>query len=1096
MRLTQLFVNRPPLVFVAIALVSLLGAFALSTLVQQNFPNIDFPTINVSVSYPGAPPSELRDSVVRPIEDAIAGAPNLDHINTSIQQNQANISATFSLDSDQTTDLVEVQDRVQSARAALPADLPAPSIRTFDPAQATVVTLSVTSPSMSLAQLSAIVTDKIVPALEQAGGISNVGASGTVTPAIEVTVDPFKLASRGFTSNDVVSSIQSNNVRAPGGIAYSGSRETSIDVRGDVQSPQSVATLLLTGSSSVLHGATSPSGTITQKYTPTAGSTNQALALSSAAGAAGAATSGAGAAATNPFSTSSRQPRIDDVATVTDGFEPKRVTSYVDTSPAITLNVQKASGASEVTSSRAVLAALPGIEKQFPDVAFRVLNVQADFTEQQLWGVLQTLLEGILFTGVAMLFFLRSWRNALIVLIAIPTSLCVSLFVMKLFNYTIDTVSLLAMTLIIGILVDDSIVVLENIGRHFEGGEAPRTAAILGRSEIGAAAIVITLVDVVVFLPIAFLPGQTGRFLSEFGIVVVIATLTSLAVSFTITPSLAGNWSLRSRWTAPRFIDAFSNGFERVRTFYANRVLSVALRHRIPVVAVAALLTLGAVALIPLGYIGFEFIPSVDRGEIFTTVQYPTGTPLTKTDNAVRTLAGRFMELPDVLRITGTSGAMQQGFGGGVNLGSTGQLRVFLKDDRTHSTADVAKMMTGIARRAVPDARVFAVPATGTRGGNAQPIDVTVSATRGEPDAYAGRVLQALQDTPGTANVNSSAMQYSPQIDITFNRDRARALNVDIGTASQAVRAAFGGTLATQFDTNNGIKYVQVLYPLADQTSIATLKAITLRSRTGAIVHLGDIAVLQSTPAQALITRVNRQTVIRIGANMSPGVAQTTVQRAFLQRVRELHLPNTVVVAAAPGGNQQNLAITVKGLFTALMLSLMLVYLLMVALYDAYRVPLVIMFSIPVAAVGAFGALALTGQTLNLFSLIGVIMLVGLVSKNGILLVDFAILKVHAGMDKYTAIRESARERFRPIVMTTCAMVAGMTPLALALDPGSAAKRSLGTVVIGGLLSSLLLTLVVIPIVYLWIAPGPPQEKKAERERARGTALPVPAESH
>jgi hydrophobic/amphiphilic exporter-1 (mainly G- bacteria), HAE1 family len=1089
MRLTQLFVNRPPLVFVAIALVSLLGAFALATLVQQNFPNIDFPTVNVSVGYPGAPPSELRDAVVRPIEDAIAGAPNLDHINTSIQQNQANISATFSLDSDQTTDLVEVQDRVQSARAALPADLPAPAIRTFDPAQATVVTLSLTSSSLSLAGLSAIVTDKIVPALEQAGGISNVGASGTVTPAIEVTVDPLKLSSYGYTSNDVVSAIQSNNVRAPGGIAYSGNRETSIDVRGDVQSPQSVAALLLSGSTSVLRGATSPSGTITQKYTPTSGSTNQALSLSSNA------VSGVAASPTNPFTTSPRTPRVGDVAAVTDGFEPKRVASYVDGRAAITLNVQKASGASEVTASRAVLAALPAIEAQYPDVAFRVLNVQADFTEQQLWGVLQTLLEGILFTGVAMLFFLRSWRNALVVMIAIPTSLCVSLFVMRLFNYTIDTVSLLAMTLIIGILVDDSIVVLENIGRHYEDGEAPRTAAILGRSEIGPAAIVITLVDVVVFLPIAFLPGQTGRFLSEFGIVVVIATLTSLAVSFTITPALAGNWSLRSRWKAPRFIGWFTTGFDRARSFYADRVLTTALRFRVPVVILAALLTAGAIALVKFGYVGYEFIPAVDRGEIFTTVQFPTGTPLETTDAAVRTLSTRFLELPDVQRITSTSGTMQQGFGGGVNLGSTGQVHVFLNQNRTHSTAEIARMMTGLGHRLVPDARVFAVPATGTRGGNAQPIDVTVSATRGEPDAYAGRVLQALQETPGAANVNSSALQYSPQFDIQFDRERARALNVDIGTASQAVRAAFGGTLATQFDTTNGIKYVQVLFPRADQTSLATLRAITLRSRTGAIVHLGDIAVLKNAPAQALITRVNRQTVIRIGANVEPGVAQTNVQDAFMARVRELHLPNTIQVRAAPGGNQQNVAITVNGLYTALALSLVLVYLLMVALYDAYRVPLVIMFSIPVASIGAFGALALTGQTLNLFSLIGVIMLVGLVSKNGILLVDFAILKVHAGADKLTAIRQSARERFRPIVMTTTAMIAGMTPLALALDPGSAAKRSLGTVVIGGLASSLLLTLVVIPIVYLWIAPGPPAKRAPDGAVADGPAARLAVES-
>jgi hydrophobic/amphiphilic exporter-1 (mainly G- bacteria), HAE1 family len=1088
-RLTQLFVNRPPLVFVAISVVVLLGAYALATLVQQNFPNIDFPTVSVSVSYPGASPSELRDAVVRPIEDAIAGAPNLDHINTSIQQNQATISATFTLESDQTTDLTEVQDRVQTARSALPVDLPAPSTRTFDPAQATIVTLAVTSKSLTVPALSAIVTNNIVPALEQVPGVSNVGANGTVTPALEVTVDPFKLSSFGFTANDVVSAIQSNNVRAPGGIAYLPGRETSIDVRGDIQTPESIANLLVTGSTSVLTGATSPSGTISQKFTGATGSTNQALVLSNAA------SSGAAATATNPFSTARRLPRIGDVATITDWYEPKRVFSYVNAQPAITLNVQKATGASEVTASNAVQAALPQIEAQFPQIAFQVLNVQSDFTEQQLWGVLQTLLEGIVFTGIVMLFFLRSWRSALVVMVAIPTSLLVTLFVMKLMGLTIDTVSLLGMTLIIGILVDDSIVVLENVERHFHDGEAPRTAAILGRAEMGPAALVITLVDVVVFLPIAFLKGQSGRFLAEFGVVVVIATLTSLAVSFTITPSLAGNWSLRSNWRPPRFIDAFTGGFARLREFYTGRILTAALRRPWVVVITSAVLTAGAIALIPLHVIGFEFIPAVDRGQIFTQVQFPTGTPLTTTDAAVRKLSTAFLELPDIQRMTSTSGALQSGFGGGVNLGSNGQIQVFLTPNRTHSTNDIARMMTVLGHKLVPNARVIAIPATGPGGGNAQPIDVTVTSTRGEPDAYAAQVLTALEATPGTANVNSSALRLAPQLDIQFNRDRARALDLDIGSASAAVRAAFGGTLATQFDTDTGTKYVQVLYPRADQTSLATLRAITLRSRTGAIVHLGDVAVLQNDPAQALISRVNRQTVIHLGANVQPGYALSTVQDTFMQRVRALHFPNTVIVGATAGGTQQNLVRTVNGLSIALVLSLGLVYLLMVALYDAYRVPLVIMFAVPVAAIGAFGGLALSHQSLNLYSLIGVIMLVGLVSKNGILLIDFARNHVAAGLDKAAAIKEAARERFRPIVMTTVAMIAGMTPLALALDPGSAAKRSLGTVVIGGLTSSLLLTLVLVPIVFIWLAPGPPARPHIRRLVDDGDPAGVAVES-
>ena len=1087
-RITQLFVNRPPLVFVMLALIGLAGAFALATLVQQQFPNIDFPTVNVSVSYPGASPSEMRDSVVRPLEDAIAGAPDLDHIATSIQQNQASISATFTLDSNQTTDLTEVQDRLQSARAALPSDLPAPSIRTFDPAQITVVTIAVTSRSLTTPALSSIVTNAIVPALEQVDGVSFVGANGVVTPALEVTVDPNKLSSFGFTANDVASAIQGNNIIAPGGIAYLGNRETSIDVRGDVRTPASISNLLLSGSTAVLRGASSPSGTVTTKFNGSAGPTNQALALGGALAPGGTVTG-----ATNPFSTSPRRPTVGDVANVTDGYEPKRIFSYVDGIPAITLNVQKATGASEVTASANVLAALPAIEAQFPEVDFRVLNVSADRTKAQLFGVLQTLVLGILFTGIVMVFFLRSWRNALVVMIAIPTSLFVTFFFMKIAGFTIDTVSLLAMTLIIGILVDDSIVVLENVERHFEDGEAPRTAAVLGRTEIGPAAIVITLVDVVVFLPIAFLPGQVGRFLGEFGVVVTIATLTSLVVSFTITPALAGNWSLLSTWREPRIIRAFARGFAWLRDLYATRVLAGALRHRIAVACGCALATAGAIALIPLGAIGFEFIPAVDNGQIFVTIQYPTGTPLTKTDAAVRALTTQYLaRLHDVDRIVSTSGTSQATFGGAIALGSTGQLRVFLNADHRQPTADVAKIMNAIAKRVVPGARVFAIPATGTRGGNAQPIDITVTSTRGEPNAYAAQVLAALEGTPGATNVNSSALQLNPQIDIEFNRDRARTLDLDIGSAATAVRSAFGGTLATQFDTSNGTKYVQVLYPRAEQTSLATLRSIALRTRSGNLVHLGDVAILVNAPAQPLITRINRQTVIHIGANVTPGTALSAVANAFQKRVAALHLPNTVLVGTAAGGTQANLVQTVNGLDVSLIISFSLVYLLMVALYDAYRAPFVIMFSVPVAAIGAFGALALTHQTLNLFSLIGLVMLVGLVSKNGILLVDFAHHHVLAGASKLGAIEAAARERFRPIVMTTVSMISGMLPLALALDPGSAAKRSLGTVVIGGLLSSLVLTLVLIPIVYMWIAPGPPAtllpRRAFELERAREPA--------
>ena len=1309
MSLTRLFVRRPTLVVVVLALVAIAGVLAFAGLVQQNFPNIDFPTIQVRTSYAGASPSEIRDAIVKPIEDAIAGAPNLDHLTTNIQSGQATITATFELGSDQTSDLVEVQRRVESTRSVLPTDLTAPTIGSFDPAQTVVATYSVTSTSLTQAELSAIVTNNIVPEIEQVDGVSNVNAGGTVTPSIQVEVDPHKLDATQFTLGDIVTSISSNNVRAPGGIAYGSDRETSVDVRGDVTDPLSVAMLpifssaggtgaatltgpqggtglqspanstgtsaatssaVAGGSSSTTSAATSTASNSTTSSTSTGstlststtvngttaasasnssatnasaatssqttatsvgastpsatatsaaqsasngastattgsssgssatGSTSTQSGSSNANGSSGSAisvttgssstlssgsastatggntatSSGARASATiapvspqnvttgsststtvqtgatsspspssdtasstagsnasdaisftngssagatsstdsssnagssgsssgstsstsssgsststsssgssssslsslNPWSVSSRIYRIADVARVYAGFEIKRVFGYIGAGPAITLSVQKATGASEITASRNVQAAIPAISREYPQLAIAPLNIQADYTQQQLDSVYRSLAEGILFTGIVMMFFLRSWRNAIVVLIAIPSSLLVTLFVMRLANFTIDTISLLAMTLVIGILVDDSIVVLENTERHYEDGEAPQTAAILGRTEIGPAAIVITLVDVVVFLPVAFLPGTVGRFLAEFGLVVVVATLTSLAVSFTITPALAGNWSLLSKWKTPWIVDRFTAAFHATRRFYVERVLDWALGHKFVVAAVSLLLVVGSISLVPLGFVGFEFIPAVDRGEIFLQLTFPTGTPLATTNAAIARLSKQIGAYPDVKRLTGTAGSYQSGFGGNLAEGSVGQIHVFLVDNPKRTTLQWVTQLNKLATREYPGAKPAAIPATGTGGGNAQPIDYVITSNDDQPEKYAPQILDALKKTPGTLNPNDSLANLQPQVDVTFDRERARALGIDIATAANAVRASFGGTQAAQFETSLGTQYVQVTYPQSAQTSTTSIADIPIRTRAGNLAYVGDVAHLVENPTSPLMSRVNRQTVVHLSSNVQPGFVQSNVQNDFLKRVDALHLPAGVQVGPNAGGQAQNLGETVNGLVASLLLSFALVYLLMVALYDSYRLPFIIMFAIPVAAVGAVGALALTGQSLNLFSLIGTVMLVGLASKNGILLVDFANHRLRRGIDRYAAIRESAMERFRPIVMTTFSMIAGMTPIALALDPGSATRRSLGIVVIGGLVSSLVLTLLIVPVAFVWFAP-------------------------
>jgi HAE1 family hydrophobic/amphiphilic exporter-1 len=1046
MWLTRLFVARPTLVTVFLALVILAGSVASSTLVKQQFPSTDTPSIQVLVSYPGASTTEMRDAIVRPLEDQIAGTPDLDYLESSIQPGQASIVAVFNLSSDQNNDLVQVQGRVQNAQRSIPNDVQTPQISLYNPSEAVVTSLVIRSPSLATGDLSSLAINKIVPAIEQVPGVSFVQANGVVTPSIQINVNPKALTSSGFTLTDIVSSVTNNNVRAPGGILYSKNRETNLDVRGDIQDASTVANLLI--SASVTNSS---------------------------------------AGTTDPWSTSTRLFHIGDVASVQDTYETQRVFSYSNGIPCVVLDIQKSADVSEVDTSNRVLAILPELRRTYPDVTFDVLNVQSTYTQQQLSGVIRTLIEAILFTGLVMLFFLRSWRNAIVVMIAIPSSLLVTLAAMQLAHFTLDMVSLLAMTLIIGILVDDSIVVLENVERHYHAGEAPTQAAITGRSEIGVAAIVITLVDVVVFLPISFLPGSVGLFLREFGLVVTVATLTSLFVSFTVTPTLAGRWALTSTWQPWGVIESFTRGFERLRLWYASHALSWALRNGRLVALISVLSVVFAFALIPLGLVGFEYIPPVDRGELYITLTGPSGTPLETTRRNTLAVERIVDGIADLRAESSTAGEYVGQISGYIQNAAVGQIDVYLNDKRGHNTAYWANQLQGRAQKLLPGMTVVAVPATDISGGNGQPIDEVISSVNGEPEAYAAKVSAALAATPGAIDVTTSAVADAPQFDIEFNRDRARTLSTSIGTAATAIEASFGGDLATQFTGEDGLKDVVVTYPLQDQQSLSAIGSILIRASNGSIVHVGDIARLVKTPAPPIIERINRANVVSVGANLAPGAVLSNVQSDFSRRLANLHLPSTVTVAPAAGGNEQEVGSTVTGMSIALTLSVILVYLLMVALYNSYRTPFIIMFAVPVAVVGALGSLALTHQTLNLFSLIGSVLLIGLVTKNGILLVDFADARQREGLGPREAMRRAARERFRPIIMTTCAMIAGMTPLALVLDPGAQAESSLGTVVIGGLASSLLLTLMLVPVVYVAMASRPVRAHDDDASPTAGT---------
>lgn len=1161
MSLTRLVLNRPTLVFVFVALMLLGGAFAVKNLVVQALPATSAPTIQVSLSYAGGSTTFIRDNIVAPLENEIAGGPGLDHMNSTIQAGQAMITCTFRLGSDPTADLGWVQRSVASAGSQLPSDLLAPYIRVANPADAPVVSLALTSKTLSPERLAQLANAQIMPAIENTDGVSDAAVRGLPQAAYNVVVDPTLLTAANLTLSDVISTIQTNNVRAPGGIAY-GKKETQIDVRGDLPTPPMIAALPIRVTPSIGGGATQISSGVSFAGTPNAGM-NAAAPSSSAevpppptasvsmpsgpaqvpamslpsAVAAPAAPSSVQA---NSMAQSSAQPgqrlavpapalpstnpvptgpapsmsmtsnaapalattqrvgqltpwsalpanrTIGDFATVRAGSTPVRLYNSLNGEPGVGMDIHKFDTASEITVADAVVQQIPNFERQFPEVHFRVDHVAATFSAQQVEGVVRTIIEGIALVALVMLFFLRSWRNAVVVLVAIPTSLGVTLLVMHALNYTLDVISLLAMSLVVGTLVDDSTVVLENIERHRHRGESAIQAALKGRGEIGNAAMVITLVDVVVFLPIAFLSGPVGRQLSEFGVVVAVATVTSLFVSFTVTPALAGLWSMRSTWRPWPIIEAFNQQFERLRRWYARAVLIKAFRRPAPWIATTVVLLVASFAMVPLGIVGQDYIPAGDQAEIFAQFTFAPGTPLDETRRLLQPLDRTLNASSDFEAVETSFGGYYAPFGGFIQAGNTAEVHLYLKPKVKIDEA-VARVRRLAAERA-HGAAAIVYQATSQSGGAAQPIDLLVTADDGsEPGPYADRVAAILRATPGARDVVNSATNVSPQVEVIFNRDLARTMDVSIGTASTAIRAAFGGAVASQVTTPDGLVQIDVIYPRSDRGSLDGVLQTPIRTNGGAIVRVGDVATLRYVPTPNLLTRQDRKNVVHVSANLQSGAQLSNVLGDFRKRLAAAGLPPAVSVVTSANSSSDMMQQTLVLLGGSLAASFVLVYLLMVALYNDFRMPLVIVLAIPPAAIGALISLAITHQSLNLYSLIGGILLVGLVTKNGILLVDYANTLRRRGRLKTEAIFESARTRFRPIVMTTFAMVAGMLPVALALEPGAAVRRSLGIVVIGGLLSSLILTLVLVPIVYRWLAP---KHVKSEAERVHGGVLP------
>jgi multidrug efflux pump subunit AcrB len=1171
------------MLFIALAI---FGAIAYTKIGRSNDPpGTTFPIVVVSASYPGASPQEMERLIIKPIEDQLDGIDNLDQLSSTTQEGSGSVVVQFKLGTDLNIAAINVQSAVDTARVYMPVDLNPPFVYK-NGATEPLLDVAISSNSLSPTQLADTVNNRLEPLLKAIPNVQSVDVYGTTDREFHVMPVPGRILGTNATLLDVFNAVANNNANLPGGIFEQPTSETTVSIHAEVNQADDLLGIPL----------------------PVPGNAMREL-------------------------------KIGDVAIAEDGHVEQRSFSHFNGQPRVYVSLGRIITSDEITATQVARDRLKKIEADFPDLTFHEVDAPADYTQASLNGVWQSLFEGVILTMIVMMLFLHLWRNAVVVMISIPTSILSTFILMNAFGFHLDSMSLMGLSLIIGILVDDSIVVLENITRHRDLGESPVDAAINGRNEIGGAAIAITMVDVVVFLPIAFLPGLVGMYLREFGAVIVIATLFSLFVSFTLTPLLAARWSVKNRSLAPpAWLDWFKTWklyawlgaagvaayfvpwpvadlkfvipmmiaatmllgwfvvkcYDPVLAWYRTAGLPWALDHGLFVVWFCAVLvfnsltlamgagstTIGfdvfllalaavwhllgmfvrsmsarhqsttrtpmmrrgngplparvafvvdlptaavrllvswlrntgrgcwvtaatfalpvvlALVLPAMGKIDFDFVPAVQTGEINMTLTYPPGTPIAVTQKFVNDLESGILKIDGLESVSSTVGRKPEGWGSLIG-GNYAQLNAQTFHDRRKETNAIIEKIRKLAYLA-PGGDFQVAGDSG--GGSGSQIFYSLSGPEDAIGPAAEKVAQFLRDTPGSVNVQSSAEVAAPRLNVNVDRQKAAVLGISPADAANAARIAVAGAVATRVRTENGLVDVRVQLPPGERYTVDQLRRIRIRAQDGTLVPLGVVADFQWTTAPTQVKRLNRARVVNVYGGVLPGYSLGSVTQPLEAKLHQPgFLPEGVSLTAQ--GDTQYMQETMANMGIALLTSFMLVYMLMVILYGSFLEPLIVMFSVPCAIIGALCGLSFmawfysnvvhqpAGQSLNIISMIGIVMLFGLVSKNGILLVDYSNTLAKRGMRVREAVVQAATTRFRPILMTTCAMVFGMLPLSLGFAEGGEWRQAMGSVIIGGLISSLILTLFLVPMIYnTWIGW---LERRADRSAMHAEMQPV-----
>lgn len=1020
MFLSDISIKRP--VFATMMMVGLvvLGVVSYKRLAVDEYPDVTYPIISVSVSYPGASPEVVERDVIRPIETALNTVEGLYELTSTSSEGSGNVRLQFNLGVDPTKMQPEVSAKVGRIRRSLPRDMQEPIITRFDPNDQPILAVAVSSSERSLRELTDLGDQVIRPRFESVGGVGGVQLSGAASREIHIELDPVALRSRGLTPDLVSAALASENQEVPAGRIRKGDTERSVRVTGRIIAPQAFADIIV----AVRNGS--------------------------------------------PI-------RIRDVGRVIDTIAERRSASLLGDTPTLTIEILKISGANTVQVADNVKAIIADIERTLPeDVHLRLTRDDSRRIRDALRDVQLTIVLGAFLTICIIYLFLNSWRSTVITGLTLPVSIISAFFAMWALNFTINTMTLLALSLAIGLLIDDAIVVRENIVRHVGLGKDHHRAAKDGTDEIGLAVFATSLAVVAVFIPVAFMGGMIGKLFFQFGVTVAFAVVVSLFVSFTLDPMLSSIWydpdaeehgeeARQHAGPVRKVALAFDGWFERLANRYPGW-LRQALAHRWIVIGAA----LGSIAVA--GFIiprlGFTWMPDFDAGEFSVNFRVPPGSSLAYALGRARPIDKYIHTFPEV-----DFTSLSVGGRGGITNGNV-NVRLKPKAQRTRGQFELQE----IIRKELPKFPGLTASISGASsifGGRGAPITVNVQG----PEAtrlklIASQVNEVMKNIPGVASTQSSDEGNVPQLDVRVDRQQAWAAGLGINSIANTLQPLFTGERATTWQDAQGYSHdVVVIYPDSLRSSASDVANIAINgtgvdARTGlpASVLLSQVADVRPGIGPQQIERRALERQVRINVQIIPGTPIGDVATLARQALDSLVLPagyRTVFT-----GDVQNLQETKGYVAEALVLAVIFIYLILASLFGSFIQPLAIMLALPLSFLGVALALLVTRGTLNVMSMIGIIMLMGLVTKNGILLIDFVNQRRAAGEARLDAILESGRIRLRPIIMTTTAMIFGMFPLAFALGEGAEQRAPMARAVIGGLITSTLLTLFVVPAMY------------------------------